>query len=141
MKRWIYHCAAPLKSLCIALSFGVTVAPGAMADDKGEELYATACAICHGIMGDGGGYYREFLNVEPGKLTNQSAANDGEFPMDYVLSVINGEAGVRAHGSKMPIWGTVFKTHLNGQLSDEETEVRARGLILSLAYYLRSIQD
>lgn len=124
---------------CITIS-AVCFVPSALADDTGAQIYAYSCAICHGIQGDGAGPYGEFLKVNPPGLTELSKANGGKFPMDYVLSVIDGRAGIRAHGSDMPIWGPAFETKMEEKMGEEAGQVRARGLMLSVAYYLRSIQ-
>jgi hypothetical protein len=48
---------------------------------------------------------------------------------------------MRGHGDEMPIWGTILKT----QAAEESgiyggAEALARGRLLSIAYYLESIQ-
>ncbi|MGI3186738.1 c-type cytochrome [Nioella aestuarii] len=62
---------------------------------RGAMMYRATCATCH----------------EPGSspqgpnLTELAAMNGGQFPMDRVTRIIDGRAGLRAHGSAMPVWG------------------------------------
>lgn len=39
---------------------------------KGEELYKTNCALCHGVKGDGKGFGGEGLNPPPGDFTKST---------------------------------------------------------------------
>jgi hypothetical protein len=56
----------------------------------------------------------------------------------YVYRVIDGREGIRGHGTRdMPIWGTVFIEQEDGTIARES---RALGRILSLLYYVQSIQ-
>ena len=53
--------------------------------------------------------------------------------------VIDGREGIRGHGTRdMPIWGTVFIEQEDGTIARES---RAIGRILSLIYYVQSIQE
>ena len=61
-----------------------------------EQLYRDSCLLCHAGNGPG---------ASAPDLTTLSAANGGQFPMDQVISIIDGREGVRAHGSPMPVWG------------------------------------
>jgi hypothetical protein len=55
--------------------------------------------------------------------------------------IVDGRTGVRAHGdSAMPIWGEVFAEGAAGA-GAYGAEVIARGRLLSLVYYLESIQE
>jgi hypothetical protein len=60
--------------------------------------------------------------------------------LDAVLATIDGRDGVRAHGSTMPIWGERFEASATSQRG-ETADMVARGRILSLIYYLQSIQE
>ena len=74
-------------------------------------------------------------------LTGLAAANGGVFPMQEVVAIIDGRTDVRAHGSGMPVWGTVYQDPMAGAVSGQSPDLIARGRILSLAYYLESIQE
>ncbi len=89
-------------------------------------------------MGDGP--LAELLNISTPSLLGLRQANDGSFPFEAVLTTIDGRDGVRAHGSTMPVWGERFQSSATSQRG-ETADMVARGRILSLAYYLQSIQQ
>jgi hypothetical protein len=72
-------------------------------------------------------------------LTVLASANDGQFPMLQVIHIIDGRTGLRSHGGPMPVYGGLF---------DEESPsddgygdvLYTRGKILSVVYYLESLQ-
>ena len=113
------------------------------ADEAGEREYMNSCAVCHGADGSGSGPMSAVLSVVAPPLTGLSAANDGAFPMLEVIQVIDGRSGVRGHGTDagMPVWGAAYKAPLAGEIGVYGAEVAVRGRILSLAYYLESIQE
>lgn len=113
--------------------------PMAQAEETGQREYMNACASCHGPAGLGNGPMAEFMSVKVPDLTQLSAQNDGVFPMLDVIQIVDGRTGVRGHGSEMPVWGGQFKAEASAA-GAYGGEVIARGRILSLAYYLQSIQ-
>ncbi len=121
---------------------GVALGVGAAnaADDTGRDAFMSACASCHGADASGAGDVAKFLTVPVPGLTGLSAANDGAFPMLDVIHIIDGRTGVRGHGSEMPIWGDYFSDKARSTAGVFGAETVARGRILSLAYYLESIQ-
>ena len=112
----------------------------AFAEVAGEREYMVACAGCHGESGMGDGPLAGVLNITTPGLTELSKAHDGAFPYDAILMTIDGRDGVRAHGSAMPVWGERFTASATSQRGETE-EMVARGRILSLVYYLQSIQQ
>lgn len=114
--------------------------PVAYADSVGEQEFIVACAGCHGESGMGDGPFAELLSISTPSLLGLAKANDGQFPFQDILATIDGRDGVRAHGSTMPIWGDRFVASATSQRG-ETAELVARGRILSLVYYLQSIQD
>ncbi len=110
------------------------------ADAVGEQEYLIACAGCHGESAMGDGPLAGLLNISTPNLMELSKANDGAFPFEAILATVDGRDGVRAHGSAMPIWGERFQASATSQRG-ETTEMVARGRILSLVYYLESIQQ
>jgi hypothetical protein len=114
---------------------------GAIAQDAGARSYMEFCAGCHAADASGDGPLSEYISIPVPALTALSGANDGAFPMARVLEVIDGRADIRAHGSIMPTWGSVFKAPLAGEIAPQGAEMAVRGRILSLAYYLESIQE
>ena len=109
------------------------------ADVAGEEEYNIACAGCHGESAMGDGPLAGLLSISTPNLTELSKANDGAFPFEAILTTIDGRDGIRAHGSTMPIWGERFQASATSQRG-ETADMVARGRILSLVYYLQSVQ-
>jgi mono/diheme cytochrome c family protein len=119
----------------------VLAAASATAEETGQEAYMVACAVCHGESARGDGPFAPLLKIETPNLTTLAQRNDGTFPFLDVLMVVDGRTGVRAHGdSAMPIWGDVF-TDSAADAGTYGAEVIARGRLLSLVYYLESIQE
>ncbi len=111
---------------------------------KGE--YVRSCASCHGEAGKGDGPVAKVLTKQPPDLTKINTRSDGKFPTTKIYQMIDGESVLGPHGSKqMPVWGDRYRVdaieHLN--LVPERPmmpETIAHGRILSLVYYLESIQ-
>ena len=112
----------------------------ALADVAGEREYNVACAGCHGESAMGDGPLAGLLNIATPSLLSLTQGNDGSFPFEAILTTIDGRDGVRAHGSTMPIWGERFQASATSQRG-ESADMVARGRILSLVYYLQSIQQ
>ena len=112
----------------------------ALADIVGEQEYTVACSGCHGESAMGDGPLADLLNIETPNLRTLAKANGGSFPFDAVLTTIDGRDGVRAHGSAMPIWGERFEASATSERG-EPADLVAKGRILSLIYYLQSIQE
>lgn len=130
---------ASFLTAAILTGSAISAAP-AMADDTGQTLYVDACASCHGVAGLGRGPMAELITVEVPGLRDLSEKNDGVFPMLKVIQIIDGRTGVRGHGSEMPVWGSEFKAEALDEAGVYGSEIYARGKILSLLYYLESIQ-
>ncbi|MBS0123900.1 cytochrome c [Aestuariicoccus sp. KMU-90] len=116
-----------------------TVSPG-LAEVVGEQEYMAACAGCHGESAKGDGPLAGLLNISTPDLSTLSQANDGSFPFEAVLKVIDGRSDIRAHGSSMPVWGEFFQPSASSQRG-ETPDMVVRGRILSLVNYLESIQE
>jgi len=102
---------------------------------SGQEMYTNYCAVCHGANGSGGGPAASALKATPTDLTTLSEKNGGKFPAMHVSSVLRGDAGTPAHGSKdMPVWGPLFRNLSQGH----DAEVQQR--IANLNGYIESIQ-
>ena len=131
------HAAAAL--LAIA---GIATAGTAIADNAGEDEYMANCASCHGAAGMGKGPMAEFLTVEVPDLTMIAQRNDGVFPFLTVVHMVDGRSGLMEHGGAMPVWGDEF-THqaADGMAGDYSAVYEVRGRVLSLVYYLESIQQ
>jgi hypothetical protein len=107
----------------------------------GKREFRHYCVLCHGPGGKGETVMTTFplLKVTPPDLTRLSKRHQGHFPFWQVYRIIDGRAEVKGHGTRdMPIWGDVFIRQEDGKIVDE---ARAIGRILSLVYYLQSIQE
>lgn len=125
--------ALTLAALCLA-------AVPAVAEEAGEFAYQQYCATCHGPGGKGDGNLTDILSVAVSDLTRLSANNDGVFPMLHVIQTIDGRTGVRGHDQPMPTYGALFKERMS-EIGPYAAEIALRGEILSIAYYLESIQE
>ncbi|MGI1662517.1 c-type cytochrome [Palleronia sp. KMU-117] len=112
----------------------------AMADDAGQAAFGQYCATCHGADAKGAGPLGQLISIPIPDLTQLNARNDGVFPMLDVIHVIDGRTGVRAHEQPMPVYGAVFKSRLS-EIGPYAAEIAVRGEVLSIAYYLESIQE
>jgi mono/diheme cytochrome c family protein len=100
--------------------------------EKGRRLYVRHCAACHGIDGKGNGPAAASLKTAPTDLTQLQKEGE-KFPIYHVMTVIEGEKVVPAHGTReMPIWGTIFRQARGDALM--------RSDIYALARYIEAIQ-
>lgn len=77
----------------------------------GAQLYKRFCASCHGPDGAGDGPVAASLRNRPPDLAGISARRGGQFPEDKLRQIIDGRAGVAAHGAReMPVWGNDLVT-------------------------------
>lgn len=120
----------------------IALTVGAQAqDDAGRNEYIVACAVCHGESGKGDGPFAPVLNISVPSLTGLSAANEGNFPFLETFMMVDGRTQIRGHGSPMPVWGDRYTEAANDSYGPYGAEVVTRGRILSLIYYLESIQE
>ncbi len=131
----------------IALFFSV----GAYALDKatqqeiGETEYRVSCAACHGLTGVGNGPVAGVLTKPPANLTLISRENKGIFPVEVIYETIDGRGALGPHGNRqMPVWGNRYQVESLQQIAgiphDVSRQAIVHGRILSLVYYLQSIQ-
>ena len=119
---------------------GAALSAPAWAESAGKTEYDESCATCHGAAGMGEGPLAEFMSVKVPDLTELAKNNDGTFPFLEVVHVIDGRTGLRGHGSDMPVWGTQFGMETETMPGDYSKVFAVRGRIMSIAYYLESIQ-
>jgi len=111
----------------------------------GNKEYTRSCAACHGASGKGDGPVAAVLSSVPPNLTGISKRNNGKFPTSKIYQLIDGEGSLGPHGSKeMPVWGDRYRVDAIGQMAavphDLSAQAIAHGRILSLVYYLESMQ-
>ena len=114
----------------------------------GEREYQQNCDTCHGDFGKGDGYLAGFLNVKTADLTQLSRKNDGVFPFDEVMQIIEGRTVAQAHAvspSTMPVWGDEYNERAVSLYADYwgvlNVESFVQGRILALAAYIYSLQE
>jgi mono/diheme cytochrome c family protein len=132
-----------LKIVLAAGTLGM-LASHAVAQDVaiGAQEYMIACAGCHGESGMGDGPIAGLLEIQTPNLTMLAEKAGGTFPYEAALRTIDGRNEIRAHGSEMPVWGDRFfvSAATSDSLDPEQAELVAKGRILALVGYLRSIQ-
>ncbi len=139
--QWEGRYAMRKAVLTLATSLAVFAGAAFAQDDSGRYEYMVACAGCHGESALGDGPLAELLKIDTPNLTTlASEKSDGTFPFEYVLWMVDGRKIIRAHGSAMPIWGERYQASATSQRG-ETAEMVARGRMLSLVYYLESIQQ
>lgn len=117
-------------------------AQGANFGAIGEREYKASCAVCHGMDGRGQGDFVGILKVQPADLTKLSKNNQGRFPYDRVLQVIDGRATNIAHGTRdMPIWGERYAEEIGENVGPSCNAIAVRARELELMFYLQSIQE
>ena len=130
---------APLVIFC-----AVAGAAEAQETEFGKASYERNCAVCHGSEGAGDGLVAELFAQKPRNLKKLAADNNGAFPFSEVYQAINGRRDIRGHGaSEMPIWGEYFAAEALPKTVHPgvDAEEIVQGRILSLVYYLQSIQE
>ena len=134
-------------STTLATAIIVTAAGAAQAAESalvlGKSSYGANCAVCHGEDGSGSGAVAELFRTPPSDLTTLSERSGGAFPFSEVYQTIASGLGQKAHGeSEMPIWGGYFvaDTLADRGVSAADADHIVQGRILSLVYYLESIQ-
>ena len=89
-------------------------------------------------QGRGDGPVSRDLKVKVSDLTLLRSKNKGAYPLDRVMSSIDGSRSVRAHGTRnMPVWGEVFRQEHEKEKYTELTSLLKAKLI---AEYVGTLQ-
>ena len=89
-------------------------------------------------QGKGDGPVSRDLKVKVSDLTLLRSKNKGTYPLDRVMSSIDGSRSVRAHGTRnMPVWGEVFRQEHEKEKYTELTSLLKAKLI---AEYVGTLQ-
>ena len=75
---------------------------------EGAALYEDNCAVCHGTSGRGSGDLAQELDMAPADLTLISRRNGGTFPIEQVLSQIDGYTRMQGRDEVMPEYGALL---------------------------------
>lgn len=128
---------AILFSTLMLLTFSQRAASAAETD-QGQKLYQQYCSSCHGKDGKGGGPVTPYLKIKVPDLTQLKKKHKGVYPLDYVMSTIDGRRAVRAHGDReMPVWGEVFREEVAKEKYKELTTLLTAKTI---AEYVATLQ-
>lgn len=121
---------------------GLTAVPLLAQDvDHGRALFQTHCATCHGVDAKGQGPLAAALVLQPSDLTTLSARNEGSFPLERVLSRIDGTDPMVSHGSPMPVFGPYFEGVANTPMKLPSGQpLLVAEPIADLVGYLQSLQ-
>jgi mono/diheme cytochrome c family protein len=109
-----------------AAALGLTATGASAQSAAGLEEYVQACASCHGIAGHGNGPLAEYMTVDRAGSDPHGMENDGEFPMNQVIQIIDGRTGVRGHGSAMPVWGSRYQAEMAPDAGEYGAELLIR---------------
>ncbi|PTX55404.1 cbb3-type cytochrome c oxidase subunit III [Litoreibacter ponti] len=105
----------------------------------GKQLFAENCASCHGADATGEGWASDVLKRKPADLTRLSARNGGVFPMERVLSTIDGFHRNPRFETAMPEFGSFFAGPMAAvELDGVVTPVPEP--LLAVAEYLEALQ-
>ncbi len=106
---------------------------------SGAQLFQVYCASCHGADARGNGPVAEFLSVRVPDLTKLAVADGGEFPLDKVYRIIDGQSQMPVHGERhMPVWEYEF---FGAEADDQSAHQQATDKVNSLVNYLRTLQQ
>ena len=127
----------PVLALC-----ALTALPAAAQDpESGHALYRSHCATCHGIDARGDGPMAGVLTIKPADLTALAARNGGIFPMERVVTRIDGRDPLVAHGSPMPVYGDFFQTDRDVPIKAPSGQpVLTSAPVVDLIAWLQSVQ-
>src|SRR5262245_27743002 len=128
-----------LSVFIVAMFLSVIFSESFAAEPNGaKEMYVKYCASCHGNAGKGDGPVSRDLKVKVPDLTTLKSKNKGIYPLDRVMSSIDGSRAVRAHGDRnMPVLGEVFREEHEKQKYTELTTLLKAKII---AEYIATLQ-
>lgn len=110
----------------------------------GRAEYEANCALCHGPIGKGDGYYGKLLTIKVPDLSTYAQRNGGVFSVDRLFTLIDGREVTPGHGTRqMPIWGidyTLQSQEKYRQFPGHDTEQLVRIRILALIDHIYSLQ-
>lgn len=105
--------------------------------EQGRDLYLRFCASCHGMQGKGDGAVSKLLKIKPTDLTLLKKRNKEVFPLEQVMTSIDGTRVVRSHGeAEMPVWGEVFEKYDRAGKNSKRGQIRVK----VIADYISTLQ-
>lgn len=107
---------------------------------EGADLFAEACATCHGTDAKGDGPMAKVMAVQPADLTQISLMNDGNFPTARIIRIVDGTTLLTAHGSPMPLFGMLFRGPSETFVDADGNEFIASRAIGNVVAWIETIQ-
>lgn len=122
--------------------------------DEGRTEFLSKCAACHGTDAKGAGPMTGKLKRKPADLTVLARNNNGVFPADATVAIVDGRGTIGHYRPEMPVWGcrqgpppgrqrkayqpTPIESLLDMPCDPEEV-IRKR--IVEIVEYLRRVQE
>ncbi len=104
--------------------------------------YLFLCSGCHGRTGGGNGIVSTKLKVPPADLTRLAANNEGIFPYQDVIKIIDGRQMIESHDVReMPIWGWHFRAEAKDRNALLPVEPQVKKRVSNLAHYIATLQS
>ena len=131
-----------MQSLHGGMLLAALIGSPVMAQDisAGERLFQDKCAACHGLDANGAGPMAPVLILQPTDLTQLQHKNDNVFPLERVISRIDGRDPLVSHGSPMPVYGDFFEGHEISLKTTAGQQILTSQPIADLVAWLQSIQ-
>ena len=107
---------------------------------EGAQVYDRNCTMCHGTSGRGDGPLASDLSVKPADLTLLTQGNGGAFPVNQVLSYIDGYSRQAREDVEMPEFGLMLKGPSVPIATDDGVMTPTPRPLAALLAYLESIQ-
>ncbi len=123
------------------LALSIAGQAGAQDAAEGSRLFQLHCASCHGIEAEGDGPMAPVLLVQPSDLTSMTERYDGRFPVERIVSRIDGRDPLVSHGSDMPVYGWFFEGRDVAVKTPAGQPMMTSQPIADLLEWLRSVQD
>ncbi len=134
--------------IAAAILFVLTSVPAISKNDSGWDRtgaqtdYLFLCSGCHGRTGAGNGIVSTKLKVPPADLTKLAANNDGIFPYQEVMNIIDGRQMIESHDVReMPIWGWHFRAEAKDSNALLPVEPQVKKRVSNLAHYIATLQS
>lgn len=107
---------------------------------EGAAIYKENCAMCHGSDGRGNGEIAVGMSPAPADLTILARGNGGAFPVNRVLSQVDGYLKGDMAGDDMPEFGTLLEGDLVPVETDDGAMTPTPRPLAALLAYLETIQ-
>jgi mono/diheme cytochrome c family protein len=151
MRGLLIAVAGVVAAIALAMVVATVVKEPRLAWAEGEDavgdpviglaLYQAHCVVCHGQGAAGNGPMAPVLLVQPADLTTLVARHGGVFPLERVVTRIDGRDPLVAHGSDMPVYGAFYEGGPDVALrTDAGQPILTSQAIADLVAWLRTIQ-